>query len=62
MTNSEVVEERVSREYDCIVCGWSEYDVREIVEVGPDQDKSYVGDRYDKCRNCGETYNVGDRG
>lgn len=56
MSNSDVVAERVSRGYECVTCGWSEFDVREIVAVGDDQDERAVGDRYERCRNCGETY------
>jgi len=51
-----VVQERVSRDNGCVTCGWSEFDVREIVAVGDKQDDDYVGDRYEECRNCGETY------
>jgi len=59
VSNSEVVEERVSRDYECVTCGWSEFDVREIVAV-PTADKSLIGERYEECRDCGETYeNVG---
>lgn len=57
MSNSKVVESRVSRS-ECVTCGWTEYDVREIVAVGDDQDEGGVGERYEQCRNCGETYDA----
>jgi len=56
MSNSKTVKERVSRDYECVTCGWSEFDVRETTAVADGQDENLVGERYELCRNCGETY------
>lgn len=56
MSNSKIVKERVSRDYECVTCGWSEFDIRETTAVSKDSDQSIVGERYEQCRNCGETY------
>lgn len=56
MSNSELVEERVSRSRECFICGCSEFDVREIVAVGDRQDERLVGQQFDECRNCGERF------
>lgn len=61
MSNSKTVKERVPRDYECVTCGWSEFDVRETTAVAEGQDESQVGERYEQCRNCGETYSVGGR-
>jgi len=58
VSNSKVVIPRVLRDYDCVVCGGREYDVRETTAVGPDQDSDLVGDRYEQCRACGEMYDT----
>lgn len=58
MSNSKVVIPRVLRDYDCVVCGGREYDVRETTAVSPNQDSDLVGNRYDQCTNCGETYDT----
>lgn len=57
VSNSEVIESRVTRG-ECVTCGWTEYELREIVDVGEDQDESHIGERYEKCLNCGETYST----
>jgi len=59
VSNSRVVESRVTRD-ECVTCGWTEFDVREIVAVGDGQDESVVGERYEECHNCGETYDAAD--
>jgi len=56
MSNSKIVKKRVSRAYECVTCGWSEFDVRETTAVPEGSDQSLVGEQYEQCRNCGETY------
>lgn len=58
MSNSKIIEKRVSRDYECVTCGWSEFDVRETTEVPKDADQSVVGEKYEQCWNCGETYST----
>jgi len=58
MSNSKIVKERISRDYECVTCGWSEFDVRKTTAVPEDSDQSIVGERYEQCWNCGETYAI----
>lgn len=53
MSNSKVVIERVLRDYECVVCGSREFDVKDVTES---QTEDAVGNRFDECRKCGEMY------
>jgi len=56
MSNSKTVKECVQRDSECVVCGWPEFEVRETTAVPPETDSSIVGNQFDVCLNCGETY------
>jgi predicted nucleic-acid-binding Zn-ribbon protein len=57
MVNSKKVKKRITAK-PCVTCGKTEYDLCEIVEVGENQSDGLLGEMFQRCRNCGDTYSA----
>lgn len=57
MVNSKKVRKRITAK-PCVTCGKTEYDLLEITEVAEGQSDDLLGEMFQRCRNCGDTYSA----